>query len=182
MLLAATRGDAGYDLLLFLHILTVVVGFGSTFVWPFLASKSRQLGKPDTGYYVSQMAMQGSSVLTSPFIYATGALGVALLVVGDWEMGDLWVSLAFLLYFAGLGVSIGLHTPNLKAMLKLQEELATMGPPPQSAGAAAAGPPPQVLELQERGKKAGMYGGILHLLFVLILLDMILKPGVLYLN
>ena len=77
-------------------------------------------------------------------------------------------------------ISQGFHIPNLKAMLGLQEELAAMGPPPQSAGAAAGGPPPQVLELQERGKRAGMYGGILHLLFALILLDMVFKPGFLY--
>ena len=80
------------------------------------------------------------------------------------------VEVIFLIYFVALGVSHGLHTPNLKAMNRLMAEMAA-GPPPEG------GPPPQVAELEARGKKAGMYGGILHLLFVAILLDMILKPG-----
>ena len=78
--------------------------------------------------------------------------------------------MSFALYIVALCVSIFLHFPNLKAMNALQEQMA-QGPPP------AGGPPPQLAELQERGKKAGMYGGILHLMFVLILLDMVFKPG-----
>lgn len=168
------RGDAGYDFLLWLHILLAIVGFGSTFVWPFLAAKSRQLGDPKVGYYVSQMAFDGGKILSGPFIYGVGITGVLILLVGPWEMSEAWVSIAFAVYLVALGVSLGLHLPNLKAMLGLQEQLATMdGPPP----GAAAGPPPQVVELQERGKKAQMYGGILHLLFVLLLLDMVFKPG-----
>jgi hypothetical protein len=181
MPLAIVRTDPAYELMLWLHILTVVVGFGSTFVWPFLAAKSRQLGDPKVGYYVSQMSMQGGTILSTYFIYGAGVTGLILLLFGAtsdpayWEFSDTWISIAFLLYFAGLAVSLGLHSPNLKAMLALQEQLATAeGPPP---GAAAGGPPPQVAELQERGKRAGMYGGILHLLFVLILLDMVFKPG-----
>ena len=73
------------------------------------------------------------------------------------------------LYLVALGVSLGLHGPNLKRMLALQREMAAAGPP-------QGGPPPQLAELQARGKKAGMFGGILHLLFVLILLDMVFKP------
>ena len=32
MLAALNRGDFGYDILLWIHILTAIVGFGSTFV------------------------------------------------------------------------------------------------------------------------------------------------------
>jgi hypothetical protein len=154
----------------------VIVGFGSTFVWPFLAAKARGLGDPQVSYYTSQMAFQGGKVLTTPFIYGAGVTGLILLLFGAtsdleyWKFSDTWISIAFLLYFAGLGISLFLHGPNLKAMLGLQEQMA-------SGAAPAAGPPPQLAELQERGKKAGMYGGILHLIFVLILLDMVFKPG-----
>lgn len=178
MQLAVVPGDALYDFVLWLHILTVVVGFGSSFVWPFLAAKAKGLEDPVVGYYTSQMALQGSKILTTHFIYGAGVTGLLLLIFGAtndpayWEFSDLWISLAFLLYFAGLGISLGLHGPNLKAMLALQEQLATGAPN------ATAGPPPQVAELQERGQKAAMFGGILHLIFVLILLDMVFKPGV----
>jgi hypothetical protein len=177
MPLAVIPSDPLYEFVLWLHILTVIVGFGSTFVWPFLAAKARSLGDPQVGYYTSQMSIEGGKVLTTPFIYGAGATGVLLLVFGAtndpayWEFSDAWISIAFLLYFAGIGISLFLHGPNLKAMLGLQEQMATGG------ASSAGGPPPQLAELQERGKKAGMYGGILHLIFVLILLDMVFKPG-----
>ena len=175
-MLAITPNDTVYEFVLWLHILFVIVGFGSSFVWPFLAAKSRQLQDPKVGYYVSQMSLQGSSILTTYFIYGAGAMGLLLVIFGATnepayiEFSDMWVSMAFLLYFVAIGIAQGLHVPNLKAMLGLQEQMAS-GPPP------AGGPPPQLAELQERGKKAGMYGGILHLLFVLLLLDMVFKPG-----
>jgi hypothetical protein len=177
MVFAAYRGDSLYDFVLWLHILTIIVGFGSTFVWPFLATKARQLADPKVSYYVSQMSLQGGTILSSYFIYAAGATGLLLVILASGddpaviEFSDTWISIAFLLYFAGLGVSIFLHSPNLKAMLALQEQLAS------GAAPAAGGPPPQVAELEERGKKAAMFGGILHLIFVLILLDMVFKPG-----
>ncbi len=184
MVIALFRGDFVYDIVLWLHILTAIVGFGSTFVWPFLGAKSQGLGDPKVSYYVSQMAAQGGRILTEPFIYAVGATGLLLVVFAAgpdpavYEFSDLWISLTFLFYLAALGLSLGLHQPNLRAMLKLQEELVNMGPPPKSGGAAAAGgPPPQVLELQERGKKAAMYGGLLHLSFVVVLVLMVFKPG-----
>jgi hypothetical protein len=175
MVLALAPDSGTYQFVLWLHVLTVIVGFGSTFVWPFLAAKSRQLGDATVGYYVSQMSLQGGSILSSYFIYAAGATGLLLVILSEdyWvQFSDAWISIAFLLYFIGLAVSLGLHNPNLKAMLALQEQLAS-----GSAAPAGSGPPPQVAELEERGKKAAMYGGILHLLFVLILLDMIFKPG-----
>jgi hypothetical protein len=59
-------------------------------------------------------------------------------------------------------------------MNALQNQLLA-GPPPGAA--PASGPPPQVAELEARGKKAAMFGGILHLLLTLLLLDMVFKPG-----
>jgi hypothetical protein len=142
-------------------------------VWPFLAAKTRQLQEPVVGYYVGQMSLQGGKILSSYFIYGVGVTGVLLVILAEdyWvQFSDTWISIAFALYIVALCVSIFLHFPNLKAMNSLQEQMA-QGPAP------AGGPPPQLAELQERGKKAGMYGGILHLLFVLILLDMVFKPG-----
>src|SRR5262245_19380419 len=134
-MLAILPNDTGYEFVLWLHILCVVVGFGSTFVWPFLASKARQLQDAQVGFYVSQMSMQGSTILSSYFIYAAGATGLLLLIFGAtndpayWEFSDTWITFAFILYIAGLVVSLGFHYPNLKAMLGLQEQLATGAAP-----------------------------------------------------
>lgn len=174
-----TQGDFGQELFLFLHILCAIVGFGSTFVWPLLAARARQLS-PEAGYAITHTALGASKVVSRPFIYATGATGIVLVyILGNTvddiggAFGETWVTLAFVLFLVGIGVSEFLHTPNLKAMDAISEKLSSG----QVSAPAAGGPPPEVAEIQERGKKAGMYGGILHLTFILILIDMIWKPG-----
>jgi hypothetical protein len=165
-----------YDFVLFIHIAAAIVGFGSSFVWPALASKARGLG-PEKGYVLTHTSLELSKRLTSIPIYVTGGSGVLLILLADragrsWDFSDPWISIAFVLFFAALGVSLGLHYPNLKKMDALSAALAAGNATPGAQG----GPPVEVLELQDRGKQAAMYGGILHLLFVLLLADMIWKP------
>ncbi|WP_334141299.1 DUF2269 family protein [Rhabdothermincola sp.] len=166
-------GSFAYQLFFLLHLLAVIVGFGSSFVWPVLAAKARQQ-EPPVAYAMSNAGFQAAKVLTTPFIWAAGAFGVVLIVLSDeaWKFSDTWISIAFLLFFAAALFSLFVHVPNLRAMLALQEKLVsgqvTPGP---------GGPPAEVAELQARGKRAGMYTGILHLLFLLLMIDMIWKPG-----
>ena len=176
MIVGVLPNSGLFQLVLFLHILCAVVGFGSTFVWPMLSVKARQQDDPGFMLKVTELTTDVSKVQTSPFIYASGAFGLLLVIFGAtedpayWEFSDTWITIAMTLYIVALGVALGLHYPNLKRMLELQREMAAGGP-------SQGGPPPQVAELQDRGKKAGMYGGILHLLFAVILLDMVVKFG-----
>ena len=162
------NASAIYNLVFLLHILTAIVGFGSTFVWAVLGKQARDF-EPKAGLMFSQKINAAAKVLTTPFILGTGATGLLLVIVGKdvgIKFSDTWVSIAFFLYFVALGISFGLHAPNQKAMLAVQEKLVngdvTPGP---------NGPPAEVAELQERGQKAAMFGGILHLLFLLLLID-----------
>ena len=175
MILAVSPDSTIYELVVFVHIFASIVGFGSTFVWPVLSVKARNSGDPGLMLKVSEMIDEAGHVLSAPFIWAAGGSGLLLVILGAtadpayWEFSDTWISIAMTLYIVAIGVSLGLHYPNLRAMLNLQREMAAAGPP-------QGGPPPQLVELQERCKKAAMFGGILHLLFALILLDMVLKP------
>ena len=154
----------------FFHVLAVIVGFGSTFVWPALASYGRTQ-EPAVAYAFSSASLKLVKVLTSYPIYAAGALGLLAAILIDGAFKEPWLSISMLLYLVALGVSLGLHTPNLKAMNELQRQLVEGEATPTQGG-----PPAQVLELQERGKKAGMFGGILHLIFAIILILMVVKP------
>lgn len=157
------------------HILCAIVGFGSTFVWAILAKQAKDFG-PEHGLLFTQKIVAASKVLTTPFIWATGATGVILVVLGKdygFSFSQTWVSAAFVLFLAGVGVAEGLQRPNQKAMVALQERLVSGQVTPPSGG----GPPAEVAELEERGGKAAMFGGMLHLLFLLLVLDMIFKPG-----
>jgi hypothetical protein len=166
------QDDFGYQLLLLLHLLTVVVGFGSSFVWPALSARARKMD-PAQAYAMNSTALGLGKGLTTYPIYGAGLTGIVLVAVSeDWEFSQTWISIAFALFIIGVSVSAFLHTPNLRAMNALQEKLVSGGGTPTQGG-----PPAEVAELQERGKRAGMYGGILHLTFLLLMIDMIWKPG-----
>ena len=176
MLLASLQQtDNLYRFLVFLHVLTVIVGFGSTFVYPLLGNEAKKHpGLEAKG--ISNANLLAGQRLTEPAIYAAGALGVLLVFVGPFEWEDPWVGLSLVIYVAALVFSLFVHQPNLKRMDALVNELAAMGPPPEGAAAGgppAGGPPPQVVEMEQRGKAAARNGGILHLAFVVILVLMV---------
>jgi hypothetical protein len=76
-------------------------------------------------------------------------------------------------YLAIVAVMVFLVAPNARAIDELGAKLADGA---VSAG-PAGGPPPEAAELEERTKKAGAFTGVVHLLWVLIMIDMIWKPG-----
>jgi hypothetical protein len=83
------------------------------------------------------------------------------------------VSLAFLLYFGVVGVLVFLYNPNARAIDELGTKLADGSVTVSKAG----GPPAEVAEIAERSKKAAAFSGIVQLLWILLLLDMVWKPG-----
>ena len=161
----------GYRFLFLLHIVFVVVGFGTSFVYAALASRARKL-PPVEGHAIGHASLQVSPGLTTYPIWAAGFFGIVLVGASEsWKFSQAWVSIALVVFLAAALFAWFVHTPNLKKMDELQEELLAMdGPPP------AGGPPPQVAEIQARGKKAGMFGGLLHLAFLILVIDMIWKP------
>jgi len=162
----------GYRILLLLHILMVIIGFGSTFVYPIMgrqAAKRRGI----EAQALSETSLIAAKAVTTPVIYAAGAFGLILVLAGPHDFDELWIQLALsvfivLVLFAGL-----VHVPNLVKMDQLTRELATMsGPPP----GGAAGPPPQAVEMEQRAKRAPVTAGLLDLGLIVLLILMIWKP------
>jgi hypothetical protein len=170
--LAALRGDETvYHLLVVGHLLTVIVGFGSTFVYPLLgAQASKRRGKE--GAAISEASLHAGHIVTSPVIIAAAVFGLLLVAFGPYNWDDRFVMIAIPVVVAAVAFSFLVHLPNLTRMSALANELAAMGPPP----AGAAGPPPQAIELEKRGKDAGRNGGILTLAFLVLLVLMVFKP------
>jgi hypothetical protein len=172
----ATVGDFPYKVVYLLHLLAVIVGFGSSFVYPLAAAQARKRGPdaPKESFAVTHTMLDVSKMITTPLIYAAGAFGLILIFLSgeSIKFSQVWISIAFTLFIIAALFAAFVHTPNLKAMDSLQARIAEGNVTPQPGG-----PPQEVVELQERGKKAGMFGGILHLLFLLLLIDMIWQPG-----
>lgn len=168
--------DSGiYKLLLVLHVLAAIVGFGGVMLNGLygMQAKNRKgsegLAVAEANYFVSTKAAE-------PAIYLVFVFGILLVVTSDdvWSFGDLWVSLSMGLYVIAIGLTHGVLTPNVRRMQALMGELITMGPPPPQG--ATGGPPPQAVELANRGRTVGAVGAALNLFVVAILFLMIWKP------
>jgi uncharacterized membrane protein len=164
--------DNLYDFVLVLHLIAVIVGFGTVFLNGIYGSRAQQAGGPQ-GYAISAAVHQVGKV-AEYFIYTVPVFGIILILLSDdvIKFSELWVSLSFLLYIVGIGLSHGVLIPTEKKMLRLQEELLAGGGAP-----GAGGPPPQVAELEASGKKMAAVSTVLNLLVVVVIFLMVFKPG-----
>jgi uncharacterized membrane protein len=169
----ATYGSDAYKIVLTLHILCAIVGFGAVFLNGLYGQQAKSRKGPE-GLAISEANLLVSKV-GEYFIYAVFLLGVALVLIGDdvYDFGQTWVWLSTLVYLGALGISHGLMQPRVNRMVDLQRQLVASGPPP----AGATGPPPQVLEMEQIGKRMGIIGPILNLLMVAVLVLMVFQPG-----
>ena len=165
-----------YKVLFVLHMATVIVGFGTVALLGVFGAQAKKRRGAE-GLAIFDATWHVGHDWAQKFIYAVPLFGILMVFAsGDvWDFGQTWVWLSLVLYVVALGISHGMHQPNLKRMGALMAELVAMGPPP--AGAPAGGPPPQVLELEARGKRAGMLGGVLNLFVLVLVALMIWKPG-----
>lgn len=151
MLIAAIDGF-GYRLFFLLHILAIVVAFAPGFVWPVVAVQLRKEGQP-LGPIMTKIQAGNNMRIHGPALVAAGIFGFAMIGLSDkaWKFSQSWISTALLLWFVMIGVLFALLIPA--------ERKADGG------GRAAE-------------QRVAMLAGILHVLFLLMLIDMIWKPGV----
>lgn len=173
-------GSFLYKTVLFLHIFCAIAGFGSVFFAGIYGAQAAKR-KGREGLAITEAVDLVGEKVATPFIYGVFVLGIVLVLISEktWSFETLWVALSIGLFVVAIGISHGLHRPNLKKMLALTRELAEMGPPPDSGdgGPPSGSGPPQAVELAARGKKAALYGSILNLLVLVLLVLMVWKPG-----
>ena len=150
MVLAAFNGT-GYKILLVLHILSVIVAFAPNFVWPFVSVRLRNANKP-VGATINELASGNTRKIYGPAFFLAGFFGCGLVGMSEkvYSFSQTWISIALVLWFIGLGIMFGLMAPAEKKVQQGDEGAET---------------------------KLSMYGGMLHLLLFLLLIDMVFKPG-----
>jgi hypothetical protein len=163
-----------FKLVLLLHVGLVVVGFGSNFVVSFLAGRARGLPARER-QVLDHAAVQAAKALTTGPIVLSGLFGIVLVVLSDqaYTFAQMWVSLAFLVYLGIVAEMIFLVAPNARAIDELGGRLADGAVTTSKTG----GPPREAVELEERTKRAAAFTGVVHLLWVLAMIDMVWKPG-----
>jgi len=151
-----------YNLVLVLHILAVIIGFGGMFIAGFYGNEARDRPGPE-GLAVAETTLKVTGRFPSIAVGAVPILGILLILMSDdtWKFSEAWISLSFLLYIVLMGLATGIQVPAIRKLVALR------------SGAQGA----QSGEMQALGKKAATVGAIVNLLWVVILVLMVFKPG-----
>lgn len=115
-MLAAYR-ETGYNVVLFLHILTALVAFAPAFVHPLLANQTKALDGTARGKVLQMMSGNGRRIY-APALILTGLFGFAMQGMSDSviEFGDTWFWLAILVWIAMNGVLHAVLLPAERAV------------------------------------------------------------------
>ncbi|MFO7591502.1 MAG: DUF2269 family protein [Acidimicrobiia bacterium] len=165
-MLAAVGSDA-YKIVLVLHILGAIVGFGSVFLASFYYQQARARRGSEGIAVIEAYRLVGR--IATYFMVAVLLLGIALVLMSDdaISFGDTWVLLSLIVFILALGMAGALLEPREKRALDLQREIETLG------DASATG---QTAELVRLDKQLTIMATALNVAVVLILVFMVFKP------
>ncbi len=151
-----------YNLVLVLHILAAIIGFGGMFIAGFYGDEARNLPGRE-GLAVAQTTLKVTGRIPTVAVSAVPILGILLILLSDdfWKFSEAWVSISFLLYIALMGLATGIQVPTIRRMVAMR------------SGAEGA----QSLEMQAMGKKVATISAVVNVLWVIILFLMVFKPG-----
>ena len=115
-MLAAYRGT-GYNVMLFLHILTALVAFAPAFVHPLLANQTKALDATGRGKVLGMLAGNGRRIY-APALILTGLFGFAMQGMSDGviEFGQTWFWLAIVVWIVMNGVLHAVLLPAERAV------------------------------------------------------------------
>ena len=154
----AAIGDTGYNVMLVVHVLALIVAFAPAFVWPFVSRKLRTTGGADVSSALAKATAGMTTKIYGPALAIGGLVGFGLAGMSGkdandeliYSVSDPWLSAAALIWFLLLGLFFGLLGPAEKR--------------------AAAGE-------ESAAKIVRMSSGIIHLGVVVALYLMVFKPG-----
>ena len=151
-----------YNLVLVLHILAVIVGFGPMFIAGFYGEEAKRRPGRE-GLAVAETTLKVTGKVPTVAVCAVPILGILLILLSDdaWKFSAPWVSLSFLLYIVLMGLATAVQVPAIQKMVALRS----------GADGAQSG------EMQALGKKAATVGAVVNVLWVIILFLMVFKPG-----
>jgi uncharacterized membrane protein len=147
----AAIGDTTYNLVLVLHLASVIVAFAPAVSHPLAMARARRHG-PEAVARVLEGQATSTARVHLPALVVTGLLGLALLALSDgvWGFDQTWVSLAFLVWIGLAATVFGLILPSERRL-----------------GAGETGAERQL----------NMGGGLATVLLLAMLYLMVFKPG-----
>ena len=112
----AAYRDTGYDVVLFLHVLTAFVAFAPAFVHPLITNQTKTLDATNRGRVLGMIAGNGRRIY-APALVVTG-LGFAMqgMSGGVIEFGQTWFWSAIVIWIAMNGILHAVLLPAERAL------------------------------------------------------------------
>lgn len=147
MMLAAYR-DVTYNVVLFLHILTVIIALTGAVAHPIMFALEEKRTDGDV-VGLAQRIEVPSRIYSISYVLV-GLIGFGLVSMGDLKWGETWLWLSILLWIISLGILHGAMLPAERAV---------------AAGDASA------------IDRVNRFGPVLSLIILVVLFLMAVKPG-----
>lgn len=148
--------------LLLVHVLSAIAGFGPTFSFGVLGPLAAGIGGPQA-LGILKGVEKVVRTLVQPAIGIQLVTGVLLIFEAGWDnnfFSHYWLWVSILLFLVTASIALFVQVPNTRRMI----ELAESGHADTPEFAAAA-------------KKGGTFGPILTLMLLVIIYLMVIKPG-----
>lgn len=157
----ATIVDPGYKLALFLHILAVVLAFGPTFGYALFFSVAPQFPRATPAILAG--VQKCDRFLVNPGMIVLLLAGIYLLVDGDWETSEAFISVGFVAILVLFGLQHAFFQPQTRKARELAER-------DLESGDALSD------EFTALSERIGKVGGLAGLIVVVAIFFMTYKP------
>lgn len=152
--------DFAYLLLLLVHILAVLAAFGGVLAQTIVVRRAFAV-EPRSRADALAIADVAGRMIAGPSFVLAGLMGMSMVLFGQpWEFSQTWISIAFVLWIAGIANAVLLIDPTSKAMAGLAAKI-------------AAGDEGDEATLQSLRGRIGMATGFGHLLILALVVVMI---------
>lgn len=152
-----------FEILLLIHVLSAIAGFGPTFTFAILGPLAAKKQGPE-GLTIMESIVAIQKTLVIPAAVVVQPLSGALLIFeAGWDddfFSHTWLWIAILIYATTLYLALGVQKPALQKMVAMAKE--GKAPTPEFGGLAS---------------KVSKIGPILTLMLLTIIVLMVLKPG-----
>lgn len=143
----------------FFHVLSAIVWVGGGVMLQALMARAKKIG-PESVSAFSEAAEWTSKHIFMPAAFAALGFGIWLTIAGGYDWGELWITLGMVGFAASALIGMAILGPTSKKM---------------NALAAERGPnDPVVVHMSRRIERAGRFDLVI---LILVVLDMVVKPG-----
>jgi uncharacterized membrane protein len=111
--------DPGYKFALFLHVLAVVLAFGPTFGYALFASVTQQYPRATPAILTG--IQKCDRYLVNPGMIVLLLAGIYLLIDGDWDSSEAFISVGFLAIIVLFGLQHAFFQPQVKKAKEVAE-------------------------------------------------------------